>query len=149
MRQTFRLSSCNVNCSAKRDADKPVKLSCYGIDPEPYECTVKHPESPGEFCFPPLASLITGGSHLLLALLERLVTDRGGTYAMEDTDSIAIVASKEGGLVACPFLRALLLIDFLFTHFRSTPGSSEETTFFSAFFVFAIAVAWGAVADPA
>jgi hypothetical protein len=138
-----------VNCSAKRDADKPVKLSCYGIDPEPYECTVKHPESPGEFCFPPLASLITGGSHLLLALLERLVTDRGGTYAMEDTDSIAIVASKEGGLVACPFLRALLLIDFLFTHFRSTPGSSEETTFFSAFFVFAIAVAWGAVADPA
>ena len=43
----------------------------------------------------------------------------------------------------------LLLIDFLFTHFRSTPGSSEETTFFSAFFVFAIAVAWGAVADPA
>jgi hypothetical protein len=149
VRQTFRLSSCNVNCSAKRDADKPVKLSCYGIDPEPYECTVKHPESPGEFCFPPLASLITGGSHLLLALLERLVTDRGGTYAMEDTDSIAIVASKEGGLVACPFLRALLLIDFLFTHFRSTPGSSEETTFFSAFFVFAIAVAWGAVADPA
>ncbi len=154
-----------MNCSAKRDADKPVKLSCYGIDPEPYECTVKHPESPGEFCFPPLASLITGGSHLLLALLERLVTDRGGTYAMEDTDSIAIVASKEGpgqrasGLRnrGLPFLAdfsddvvcALLLIDFLFTHFRSTPGSSEETTFFSAFFVFAIAVAWGAVADPA
>ena len=94
-------------------------------------------------------ALLPAAGHLLLALLERLVTDRGGTYAMEDTDSIAIVASKEGGLVACPFLRALLLIDFLFTHFRSTPGSSEETTFFSAFFVFAIAVAWGAVADPA
>ena len=58
--------------------------------------------SPGEFCFPPLASLITGGSHLLLALLERLVTDCGGTYAMEDTDSMAIVASQQGGLVACP-----------------------------------------------
>ena len=39
----------------------------------------------------------------------------------------------------------LLLIDFLFTHFRSTPRISEETTFFSSFFVFAIAVAWGAV----
>ena len=104
MRQTFRLSSCNVNCSAKRDADKPVKLSCYGIDPEPYECTVKHPESPGEFCFPPLASLITGGSHLLLALLERLVTDRGGTYAMEDTDSIAIVARQRGRARGLPFL---------------------------------------------
>ena len=27
---------------AKRAA-RPVKLTCYGIDPEPYECTVKHP----------------------------------------------------------------------------------------------------------
>ena len=86
----------------RKESNKSVKLTCYGFDSEPYECTVKHPESPGEFCFPPLASLITGGSHLLLALLERLVTDRGGTYAMEDTDSMAIVASKEGGLVACP-----------------------------------------------
>jgi hypothetical protein len=83
------------------ESNKPVKLTCYGIDAEPYECTVKHPESPGEFCFPPLASLITGGSHLLLALLERLVTDRGGTYAMEDTDSMAIVASERAGLVPC------------------------------------------------
>ena len=132
MRQTFRLSSCNVNCSAKRDADKPVKLSCYGIDPEPYECTVKHPESPCEFCFPPLASLITGGSHLLLALLERLVTDRGGTYAMEDTDSIAIVASKEGGLVACPFLRAIANFVIQRHHCfavqrNKTPGKSDPT----------------------
>ena len=86
----------------RKESDKKVTLTCYGVDPEPYECTVKHPESPGEFCFPPLASLITGGSHLLLALLERLVTDRGGTYAMEDTDSMAIVASKDGGLVPCP-----------------------------------------------
>jgi hypothetical protein len=86
----------------RKESDKPVTLTCYGIDAEPYECTVKHPESPGEFCFPPLASLITGGSHLLLALLERLVTDRGGTYAMEDTDSMAIAASERGGLVACP-----------------------------------------------
>jgi hypothetical protein len=85
----------------RKESNKRVKLTCYGIDPESYECTVKHPESPGEFCFPPLASLITGGSHLLLALLERLVTDRGGTYAMEDTDSMAIVASKDGGRIAC------------------------------------------------
>jgi hypothetical protein len=85
----------------RKESNKPVKLTCYGIDRELYECTVKHPESPGEFCFPPLASLITGGSHLLLALLERLVTDRGGTYAMEDTDSMAIVAHKDGGLVPC------------------------------------------------
>ena len=86
----------------RQESDKNVKLTCYGIDPEPYPCEVIHPEAPGEYCFPPLASLITSGGHLLLALLERLVTDRGGTYAMEDTDSMAIVASQRGGLVRCP-----------------------------------------------
>jgi hypothetical protein len=86
----------------RQESDKEVALTCYGIDPEPYRCKIKHPEAPGEYCFPPLASLITSGGHLLLALLERLVTDRGGTYAMEDTDSMAIVASQRGGLVPCP-----------------------------------------------
>ena len=86
----------------RQESDKEVKLTCYGIDPEPYPCKVKHPEAPGEYCFPPLASLITSGGHLLLALLERLVTDRGGTYAMEDTDSMAIVANQRGGLVPVP-----------------------------------------------
>jgi hypothetical protein len=38
----------------------------------------------------------------MLALLEKSVTDLGGTYAMEDTDSMAIVATEQGGLVACP-----------------------------------------------
>ena len=86
----------------RQESDKEVALTCYGIDPTPYPCKVKHPEAPGEYCFPPLASLITSGGHLLLALLERLVADRGGTYAMEDTDSMAIVASQRGCLVACP-----------------------------------------------
>lgn len=86
----------------RRESDKEIKLTCYGIDPQLYECKVKHPEAPGEYCFPPLASLITSAGHFLLALLERLVTDRGGTYAMEDTDSMAIVASEPGGLVPCP-----------------------------------------------
>ena len=86
----------------RQESDKEVALTCYGIDPEPYRCKVKHPEAPGEYCFPPLASLITSGGHLLLALLERLVADRGGTYAMEDTDSMAIGATERGGLVPCP-----------------------------------------------
>jgi hypothetical protein len=34
-------------------------------------------------------------------MLEKMVTDAGGTYLMCDTDSMAIVASKDGGLVAC------------------------------------------------
>jgi hypothetical protein len=63
---------------------------------------VKHPDKPGEYCFPPLASLITAAARLMLALLESRVSAAGGTYAMEDTDSMAIVATEAGGFVACP-----------------------------------------------
>jgi hypothetical protein len=61
-----------------------------------------HPEIPGKYYFPPLASLITGGARLMLALLEKCIVDQGGTYAMEDTDSMAIVATERGGLISCP-----------------------------------------------
>jgi hypothetical protein len=53
-----------------------------------------HPEQPGEFCFPPLVSLITSAARLMLALLEHCVAQRGGTYATEDTDSMAIVIER-------------------------------------------------------
>lgn len=79
-----------------------VEVTCQGIDPELYKCKVAHPEFPGEFCFPPLASLITGGARLTLALLEHCVSELHGTYAMEDTDSFAVVATEQGGLVPCP-----------------------------------------------
>lgn len=85
-----------------QETDGKQSVLCYGIDPSPFECHVAHPESPGEYCFPPLASLITAGARLMLALLERCVTDLGGTYAMEDTDSMAIVATNGGGLVPFP-----------------------------------------------
>src|SRR5439155_13224982 len=61
-----------------------------------------HPDVPGEYCFPPLAALITGAARLMLGLLEHCVTEQGGTYAMEDTDSMAIVATKHGGKILCP-----------------------------------------------
>ena len=54
------------------------------------------------YFFPPIAALITAGARCMLAMLERSVTDAGGTYAMEDTDSMAIVATPDGGLVPCP-----------------------------------------------
>jgi hypothetical protein len=38
----------------------------------------------------------------MLALLEHSVVAKDGTYVMEDTDSIAIVATENGGPVACP-----------------------------------------------
>jgi hypothetical protein len=58
-------------------------------------------ERPGPWYFPPVSALITSGGRLLLAILERLVRDAGGIYLMCDTDSMAIVASENGGLVPC------------------------------------------------
>jgi hypothetical protein len=84
-----------------QETDEKVNVTCHGIDPEPFTCRVAHPDVPGEYCFPPLASLITGAARLMLALVEHSVTEQGGTYAMEDTDSMAIVATKQGGLVPC------------------------------------------------
>ena len=73
----------------------------YGSRPG-FDARVRSPETPGEYCFPPLAAWITGAARLVLALTERLVADRGGTYLAMDTDSIHIVASPRGGLVPCP-----------------------------------------------
>jgi hypothetical protein len=86
----------------RRENGEKIAVKCYGLDASPFTCKVENFEKPGEFCFPPLASLITGAARLMLALLEKCVTDLGGTYAMEDTDSMAIVATKRGGLVPCP-----------------------------------------------
>ncbi len=83
----------------RQESDREVNVNCHGIDPEPFTCRVAHPDVPGEFCFPPLASLITGAARLTLALLEISVRELGGTYAMEDTDSMAIVATEHGGVI--------------------------------------------------
>lgn len=66
-----------------------------------FEQTSPAIEAPGPWYFPLFASLITAGGRLLLALLERTVTDAGGSYLLCDTDSMAIVASGDGGLVQC------------------------------------------------
>ncbi len=86
----------------RQESARKVNVTCHGIDPSAYTCRVAHPEEPGEFCFPPFASLITGAARLMLALLEHCVSELGGTYAMEDTDSMAIVATEQGGMVPCP-----------------------------------------------
>ncbi len=86
----------------RQESDKQVSVTCHGIDAQPFSCRVAHPDAVGEFCFPPVASLITGAARLMLALLEHCVRELGGTYAMEDTDSMAIVATELGGEVPCP-----------------------------------------------
>jgi hypothetical protein len=80
---------------------KPVHVGVFSGEHshEQYVTTV---EKPGEWYFPPIAALITGGAHLLLAMLERCITDKGGHYLFCDTDSMCIVASETGGWVNCP-----------------------------------------------
>jgi hypothetical protein len=56
-------------------------------------------EVPGKWYFPALASLITSGGRLLLAVAEKCVTNAGGAWLFADTDSLAVVASPKGGIV--------------------------------------------------
>jgi hypothetical protein len=58
-------------------------------------------EQPADFYFPEIASLVTGGSHLLCAMMECAVRDAGGHIAAMDTDSAMIVSTKHGGLIPC------------------------------------------------
>jgi hypothetical protein len=81
-------------------AGEEAEVEVFGTDT--FRTRVGRPEKPGEFCFPPLGSAITGAGRLMLALLECLVREAGGTYAFCDTDSMAIVATELGGLIACP-----------------------------------------------
>jgi hypothetical protein len=59
-------------------------------------------EERGKWFAPYLATVITSAGRLLLAMLEVEVTRAGGTYLYCDTDSLAIVASKEGGALHIP-----------------------------------------------
>jgi hypothetical protein len=58
-------------------------------------------EKPGAWYFPPLASLITSGGRLLLAMLEKCVQNLSGSYLFCDTDSMCIVGSKTRRLIHC------------------------------------------------
>ncbi|WP_445185555.1 helix-turn-helix domain-containing protein [Pseudonocardia sp. Cha107L01] len=74
----------------------------YGAHSHRWTKRVNAPERPGEYCFPPIAACITGAARLMLAMLERCVTDAGGSWVFADTDSMAIVANRGGTLVPCP-----------------------------------------------
>jgi len=79
----------------------PVKVKVFSGEHR-HEQFVDTIEKPGEWYFPSIAALITGGAHLFLAMLERCITEQGGHYLFCDTDSMCIVASKAGGEVGCP-----------------------------------------------
>jgi hypothetical protein len=59
-------------------------------------------EEPGKWFAPHIASLITSGGRLLLAMLERCIADAGGTYLFCDTDSAAIVSATDRREIPMP-----------------------------------------------
>jgi hypothetical protein len=63
-------------------------------------------EKPGDWYFPPIASLIASGGRLLLAMLEKSVDEKQGSYLFCDTDSLCIVGTKKGSFVACAGAKA-------------------------------------------
>jgi hypothetical protein len=89
-----------VELNRQEPQAEPVPVRVLGL--ESFESEVSALEEAGEYFFPQLACLVTGGARLMLALLERLVTDAEGVWACCDTDSGAIVATEEGGLTSCP-----------------------------------------------
>lgn len=82
--------------------DRSGTVSVFGPEEGPTKQPVSAVETPGPYCFPPVAAALTAAARLMLALLEREVTRASGTYAFCDTDSLAIVATQRGGRVLCP-----------------------------------------------
>ncbi len=88
-----------ISVELNRQEGKAEDVEVFGVDH--FATRVTSPEEPGEFYLPPLAAIVTGGARLMLGLAEGEVEKRGGTYSYMDTDSIAIVATPQAGLVPC------------------------------------------------
>ena len=84
-----------VELNEERES-QPVKLDVFSGEHHHRQsaCAL---EIPGKWYFPALASLITSGGRLLLAMAEKCLTNVGGVWLFSDTDNIAAVASPKGG----------------------------------------------------
>jgi hypothetical protein len=89
---------CQLNV---KDLESPSPVQVFSGEANYKTPPEKVWEQPAELFCPVIASLVTGGSHLFCAMLERSVRDMGGQIAAMDTDSAMIVSTKDGGLVPC------------------------------------------------
>ena len=69
---------------------------------ESFDTTSDVVEEPGKWFAPHVGSLITSGGRLLLAMLEKCISDAGGTYLFCDTDSAAIVSTEHSQKISMP-----------------------------------------------
>jgi hypothetical protein len=79
---------------------------------ECFETTSDVIEEPGKWFAPHLASLITAGGRLLLGMLERCITDAGGTYQFCDTDSAAVVSTPRRQKIAMPDAQPITALSY-------------------------------------
>jgi len=89
---------CQMNV---KDLDSPSPLNIFSGVANYLTPPAKVWEQPADFYCPIIAALVTGGSHLLCAMLECAVRDRGGGIAAMDTDSAMIISTKDGRLIPC------------------------------------------------
>jgi hypothetical protein len=87
--------------SNRIDLPRRTPIAIHGLA-QPFTVPLDVYEAGGRYAFPPLAACITAAARLMLALVERLVADGGGSYLLCDTDSMLIVANPDGRLLACP-----------------------------------------------
>ncbi len=67
-----------------------IPVTIHSSTCSPFSFSTDKQENPGTYFHPLLATLITGAARLMLAITERLVTDRGLDWTFCDTDSMAI-----------------------------------------------------------
>ena len=90
--------TAEINPTSLGSASSPITVYALG---DPFTQAMHELEQAGRYCFPPLAATITGAARLMLALLECCVSERQGSYVFSDTDSMAVVATERGELIAC------------------------------------------------
>jgi hypothetical protein len=133
LKNTGNIAAYGIWAEMNRTAEETeVDLICYGKD-GPFKCRTRYPEDPGEYCFPPLASLVTGGAQLLLAMHEKGIgAEASGTpanYAMEAVDSMANIATADGSMEGLPRETAA----FLARHNIGTLSRSQVKAIIASF----------------
>ena len=77
------------------EQDKPQEVTCFGPSGQGFKTRVRNLERPGPYFHPLLATLITGGARLMLAITEHLAEQSGISWAFCDTDSMALAKPEE------------------------------------------------------
>jgi hypothetical protein len=88
-----------VELNPNESTSAKLKVFC---GEQSFETTSDIVEEPGKWFAPHIGSLITSGGRLLLAMLEKCISDSGGNYLFCDTDSAAIVSAEQRQQVQMP-----------------------------------------------